>query len=121
MPKSPPASQSARLPIDRLMTAIIQVQDLNDVNRALAKLNVPVLPISSSGGFLGSQSVTLIIGIPGRLEEAIIAILTQTCHRRVHYVASPLEGSPVPILPTTPVTIGGATIFTYNVERFEEF
>lgn len=44
-----------------------------------------------------------------------------TCHQRVEYVSTPLEGAPMPIPLSTPITVGGATVFSMEVERFEEF
>jgi uncharacterized protein YaaQ len=32
----------------------------------------------------------------------------------------PLEGSPMPMPAPVPVTVGGATVFTLPVERFEQ-
>jgi len=39
----------------------------------------------------------------------------------VEYLAIPLEGSPMPLPTPVPVTVGGATVFTLPVERYEEF
>jgi hypothetical protein len=38
----------------------------------------------------------------------------------VEYVSTPLEGSPFHLPLSTPVTIGGATVFTLQVEHYEE-
>ena len=46
-------------------------------------------------------------------------ILSESCRRRVEYLATPLEGAPFHLPLTTPVTVGGATIFTLEVDRFE--
>jgi uncharacterized protein YaaQ len=47
--------------------------------------------------------------------------LQKSCRQRVEYLAIPLEGSPLPLPTPVPVTVGGATVFTIPVERFEEF
>jgi len=31
-----------------------------------------------------------------------------------------LEGSPMPLPTPTPITVGGATLFAFDVERYEE-
>jgi uncharacterized protein YaaQ len=80
-----------------------------------------VVRLSSSGGFLGRRNTTLLIGVPKDQEENAVAILNQNCRQRVEYVATPLEGSPDHLPHSTQVTVGGATIFTIDVERYEEF
>ena len=35
--------------------------------------------------------------------------------------AVPIDGGPLPLPISTPVTVGGATVFTFQVERYEVF
>ncbi len=107
--------------IHRLMMAVVQDQDLDQALRTLKEMDIPVLHIVSSGGFLGRRNATLMIGLPDDMQETIISILQDTCHKRVEYLAVPLEGSPLPLPSPIPITVGGATIFTFPVDRFEEF
>jgi len=106
--------------IHALMTVIVQEQDADATTRALEELGVPVSHFSSVGGFLGHRNYTLLIGIPDGREEDILKVLRTTCRQRVEYLAMPLEGAPMPMPTPVPVNIGGATIFTLPVERFEE-
>jgi uncharacterized protein YaaQ len=46
--------------------------------------------------------------------------LRKSCRQRVEYLSMPLEGSPLPMPTSIPVTVGGATVFALPVERFEE-
>jgi uncharacterized protein YaaQ len=101
------------------MTAVIQMQDVDIAMDALEKAGFMVTHMSSSGGFLGSRNETVLIGLSAGSEAAVIQILSETCRRRVEYVATPLEGAPFHLPLTTPVTVGGATIFTLDVERYE--
>ena len=109
------------LPIHSLMTAIVQEQDVDLAERALGVLGVPVIHLSSMGGFLGRRNATLLIGLPEGREEQALAALQKSCRQRVEYLAIPLEGAPLPLPSPVPVTVGGATVFTLPVERFEEF
>ncbi len=106
--------------IDLLVSAIIQIQDVENTITALMQEGVSVTRLSSSGGFLGRRNVTLLIGIPKEKLECVIEILTHTCRRRVEYIATPLEGSPFHLPLSTPVSIGGAKVFTIPVEYYEE-
>ena len=111
----------AQASIRQLFTAVVQDQDTDLAVRALQKLNVPVIHLASTGGFLGRRNATLLIGLPEGLEEQVLAALQKSCRQRIEYLAMPLEGSPMPMPSPVPVTVGGATIFVLPVERFEEF
>jgi uncharacterized protein YaaQ len=105
--------------INRLMTAVVQMQDEDAAIDALEKAGFAVSPMASSGGFLGSRNSTLLIGLSAGNEDRVLHILGEVCRRRVEYVATPLEGAPFHLPLTTPVTVGGATVFTLEVERYE--
>jgi len=106
--------------IKLLMLAVVQEQDLDTVTRALSKLDVPVVFLSSAGGFLGRRNVTLLIGLHTGKEESALKALEDSCRQRIEYLTLPLEGSPLPMPTPVPVTVGGATVFALPVERFEE-
>lgn len=108
------------LPIRRLMTVVIQIQDHDNAVNALTSAGLRVTHLASTGGFLGRRNVTLLIGLGEDQEELAVQILNKSCRRRVEYVATPLEGAPFHLPLSTPVTVGGATIFTFEVERYEE-
>lgn len=107
--------------IHHLMMAIVQEQDVDLAARALAALNVPVIHLASTGGFLGRRNATLLVGLPAGLDQQAMVALQKSCRQRVEYLAIPLEGSPMPLPTPVPVTVGGANVFTLPVERFEEF
>jgi uncharacterized protein YaaQ len=107
--------------IRSLMTIMVQEQDVDLATRALGVLGVPIIHLASSGGFLGRRNAALLVGLPADMDEQVMAALQRTCRQRVEYLAIPLEGAPLPLPAPVPVTVGGATIFTLPVERFEEF
>ena len=108
-------------PIQNIMMAVVQEQDVDLAIRALGKLNVPTAHLASTGGFLGRRNATLLIGLPAGAEAEVLKTLQTSCRQRVEYLAIPLEGSALPMPTPVPVTVGGATIFTLPVERYEEF
>lgn len=108
-------------PINRLISAIIQEQDLENSLSVLTKLGFSVTHLTSSGGFLGRRSATLLIGLTAGQEKSVIDALSSSSKKRVEYVSTPLEAGPVPLPNPIPVNVGGATIFVFDVERFEEF
>lgn len=106
--------------IHYLMTAVIQTQDVDNAVNALTSAGMHVTRLSSTGGFLGHRNVTLLIGLGKNQVELAIQALSQCCQRRVEYLATRLEGAPFHPPMSTPVTVGGATIFMLEVERYEE-
>ena len=106
--------------INRLMFAIIQTQDVDKAMRALNKLGFSVTQISTTGGFLGQNNATLLIGYPESKEALAIEALQKNCRRRVEYAATPLEGAPFHMPLATPIPVGGATVFTFDIEHYEE-
>ncbi len=108
------------IPINAIMTAVIQEQDLDLAMKALNQLQIPLLHFSSTGGFLGRRNATLIIGLSDGMVEQIVNVLKESCRQRIEYLTLPLEGSPMPMPTPVPVTVGGATIFTIPIERFEQ-
>lgn len=107
--------------IHLLLLAVVQDQDKDTAMRSLEKLGLPVVFLSSAGGFLGRRNATLLIGLPPGREEAAIKSMEESCRQRIEYLTLPLEGSPLPMPTPVPVTVGGATVFALPVEHFEEF
>lgn len=107
-------------PVTKLITAIIQAQDVENAIHALNSIGISVTRLSSFGGFLGKRNVTLLIGISGGQEINVVTLLRKTCRQRVEFVTTNFEAAPYQLPISTPITVGGATIFTLSVERFEE-
>ena len=106
--------------VDRLMFAVVQAQDVRKASRAMSAAGLLVTQLTSTGGFLGRRNITLLIGMRENQEELAVKLIHDKCRQRVEYVSTPLEGAPLPIPVATPVTVGGATVFTFMVERYEE-
>jgi len=106
--------------IKSLMLAVVQELDLDEATRALGNLGMPVVYLSSAGGFLGRRNATLLIGLREGKEDDAIKSLQKTSRQHIESLTLPLEGSPLPMPTPVPVTVGGATIFALPVEYFEE-
>jgi len=107
--------------VTHLMAAVIQEADMESALASLSKLGFSVARLSSTGGFLSRKNVTLLIGIQTGREEAAVKALQNSCKQRVEFVSSPLQGSAIPTPPPTQITVGGATVFMFEVESYEEF
>jgi len=107
--------------VNRLMVAIIQEVDLESALTSLNKLGFSVSRLSSTGGFLSRRNVTLLIGVQEGREEAAVKTLQNSCQKRVEFVSSPLQDAAFPMPTPTQVTVGGAIVFVFEVESYDEF
>jgi len=119
--RAAPQGSQPRKPIQRLMAVVIQLQDMKKTVDMLDQMGLIVIRLASTGAFLGRRNVTLLVGMPADQIEAAMDVIRENCHQRVEYMSTPLEGAPMPIPIATPITVGGATAFTLEVDRFEEF
>ncbi len=103
-----------------LMMAVVQAQDAEIAREALEKFDLTVERLPSVGGFLGRRNATLLIGMHESQREAVLESLNKSCRQRVEFIAVPLESAPLPLPTPTPITVGGATVFSLEVERYEE-
>jgi uncharacterized protein YaaQ len=108
-------------PMHHFAVIVIQSLDVKKTTNALGDLGLLVIQLPSTGAFLREQNVTLLIGLAEGQEEAMLEAIEEVCCQRQAYVTAPMEGAPLPVPVATPVTVGGATIFTIEVEQFEEF
>ena len=107
--------------VNRLMAAVIQEQDVENAISSLTKIGILVTCLPSTGGFLGRRNTTLLIGLANGQEEAVVRALDNSCRKRVEYQTNPLIlNDTLPIAPIE-IEVGGATLFTFPVERFELF
>ncbi len=107
--------------IKKMMAVVIQEDDLESALKALSGAGFGVDHLPSAGGFLNRRNVTLLIGIPEGREEDILPILEYSCERRIQNLRTPIQEAPFSFLRPTPVEVGGATIFTFDIEAYHEF
>lgn len=105
---------------DTLLMAVVQSQDADIVENIFRDLNISIARLPSTGAFLGRRNATLLIGIPYENQQKILDSLKENCQQRIEYIAVPLESAPLPLPAPTPVTVGGATVFSLEIEHYEE-
>ncbi len=106
---------------DTLLVAVVQSQDAEITDNKLGAFVPSVTRLPSIGAFLGRRNATLLIGLYQGVKDKVIDLLHENCRQRVEFIAVPLESAPMPLPAPTPINVGGATIFSLDVEHFEEF
>lgn len=92
----------------KLITAVIGKKDMNPVCDALREAGFSFTKIPTSGGFLRSSNMTLLLGVDDdKLSEAV-ELIDKNCRKHTEQTDE------------KKVTVGGATVFVTDVERFEK-
>ncbi len=99
--------------IKDLMTVVIQEKDLDAITSLLQPSGYPITHIASTGGFLGRKNATLLIGIPSGDQKKVQSIIKNATIGLSQTTADDTGDSTEP-------KRGVATMFTLNVERYEE-
>ena len=105
----------------KLITAIVNKEDSKAVCNELLRNKFYVTRLATTGGFLMAGNMTLLIGTEDERVDACIACISKCCKQRTEIVPGAASSglgleSAMPI----EVTVGGATVFVTNVERFEK-
>ena len=105
----------------KMVFAILNSDDASTVIQNLMKEGYSVTKLSSTGGFLRSGNVTILIGIDEERLQAVIDIISKYSKSRKQLIPTPSEAG-LNFYPSMPieVTVGGAIIFVLPVDRFEK-
>ena len=104
----------------KLVLAIINHDDANTVIQNLTKQGFSSTKLATTGGFLMSGNVTILIGVDEEKVQSVIDIIREHSHSRKQMIPTTTEMG-YGYYPSMPVevTVGGATIFVVDIERFE--
>lgn len=108
----------------KMIMAVIQDRDVNELLKGLAEIGQRATKLASSGGFLRSGNSTMMIGTEDEKLEEVLAIIRRTCQDREHFMpaTSPAAATGEPFFPfPATVKIGGAIVFVLEVARFEKW
>lgn len=99
----------------KMITAIVNKRDTGEVCAALTDAGYYFTRMASTGG-----NTTLLIGTEEDRVVQAINIIRQHCSRRTEKISSNVQlATPSAAYPTE-VTVGGATLFVYDVTQFEK-
>ena len=105
----------------KLIYAIVSNDDSSAVSSALTKVGFFATKLSSTGGFLMAGNMTLLIGTEDDKVDECLSLIASCAKQRKEVVPSTASyGIGVTTAYPLEVTVGGATVFVTNVERFEK-
>ncbi len=105
----------------KLIFAIINNDDGPIVSAELIKAGFQVTKMASTGGFLKKGNNTFITAVEDEQVDKVIEIIKNYSRKRTFTTAADVLASANMGVGMTPiqVSVGGATVFVANIERFE--
>ena len=105
----------------KLVFAIVNNDDSSAVSAAMTKKGYSTTKLATTGGFLKAGNTTFITGVADDKVDDVIQIIAANSSRRTQLVpsATTMDVGMYTSFPVE-VTVGGATIFVLNVDRFEK-
>ena len=107
----------------KVVFAIVHDEDGRKVMDELNKNGFGVTRLSSSGGFLRAGNTTLLVGVEESKVDNVIKIIEKKSKNRTQMMNTTMSPNgmggmymPYPV----EVSVGGATVFVMDVERFEK-
>ncbi|MDR5588548.1 MULTISPECIES: cyclic-di-AMP receptor [Clostridium] len=106
----------------KLVIAIVQDEDAIDVLDSLTDNDFRVTKLATTGGFLKAGNTTLMVGVEEEKIDQALDVIKEICKKRKETVIAPTplssnEGGYVQQCPMQ-ITVGGATIFVVDVDKF---
>ena len=87
----------------KMIVAILRDEDTESVIKTLAKRELPITRIASSGGFMRQGISTLMVGVKDQDVDAVIQVIRNVC------------------TPAVDPLLKRARLFVLNVEHFEQY
>lgn len=103
----------------KLIIAIVSSDDANRVSIGLTKGGLSATKLATTGGFLKTGNTTFLVGVEDESVEAVMEVLRACSSRREQLVPVSTGAADLPVMPVK-VSVGGATVFVTDVERFEK-
>lgn len=104
----------------KLILAIINNDDSALVSTNLTREGYSVTKLATTGGFLMSGNTTFLIGTDDDKVEKVIEIISKFSKKRSQMVPTSSYGVGNYTSFPVEVSVGGATVFVLNIERYEK-
>lgn len=105
----------------KLVIAIVHDDDAGRLMEELTKNRYRITKLATTGGFLRAGNTTLLVGIEDEEVDKVIEMIRDNCESRREITTSPapVAGATTVFIPyPIEVTVGGATVFVVDVEKY---
>lgn len=104
----------------KLIIAVVNSDDASSVLNGLSRAGYSATKLSTTGSFLRAGNITLLIGVEEEKVDEVIALIGEHSSSRKQMTVPAPAGGVEGRLIAMPVeiTVGGATVFVVDVEKF---
>ena len=105
----------------KLLVAIINSDDSHNVIGEITKAGFYATKLSTTGGFLRTGNLTLLMGVEDEKVDEVLDILRENCRKREE-ITPVIPSYDTGVMNAIPVkiTVGGATVFVLDVDQFHK-
>ena len=105
----------------KLLIAIINSEDSHNVIGEITKAGFYATKLSTTGGFLRTGNLTLLMGVDDDKVDEVLDILRENCRKREE-ITPVIPSYDTGVMNAIPVkiTVGGATVFVLDVDQFHK-
>ena len=104
----------------KLIFAIVNKDDSSMVASALIRAGFPTTKLATTGGFLKAGNTTFLLGVDDTRVDEVVDIVAKYSKKRTQMVSSSIYGTSEYTSCPVEVTVGGATVFVADVDRYEK-
>ena len=105
----------------KLVFAIVNDDDAGNVLAVLNKAGFSATKLASTGGYLKAGNTTFISGVEDDQVDQVLQLIGSNARKRTQIIHDTTSvGNFSTIAMPLEITVGGATVFVLNVERFEK-
>lgn len=105
--------------INQLVIVTLDKDQFGELTRKLIRGGFHFTEIDSTGGFLQRATATIVVGINASQYDDLINTVRTCCKRRRIFVPTHVEPTMMQMQPLMiEAEIGGAAVFTLDIERF---
>lgn len=105
----------------KLVIAIVQKEDSNDLQRAFVQNDFRATKLATSGGFLSQGNTTFLVGCDDDKVDDVLKIIKEQSRAREEIATPHMVSTRYEITQPLKVTVGGATCFVVPVDEFKRF
>jgi uncharacterized protein YaaQ len=100
----------------KMVMAIVQAEDVTKISTALVEAGHRVTRIATTGGLLRRDNATLLLGVEDEKVNEVLDVFQRMGEHRESDAAAANASAR-----QSKVSIGSATVFILDVERFEQY
>lgn len=105
----------------KLVFAIVNKDDSSMVASALIRAGFPTTKLATTGGFLKAGNTTFLLGLEDDRVDEALEVIQKYSKKRTQMVSSNVYGGSEYTTFPVEVTVGGATVFVTDVDRYEKY